>query len=512
VLIDVVVTDEAGQAVHGLRAQDFIISEDGKSQHITGFQEQRSDAKLKPASSALDLPRNVYTNFVSRSDTGALTVLLFDSLNTDRQHLIYAKQELLKFLKTLPPGKRVALFTLGNQLRMVQSFTENTDGLIAAAQQLSSTPHPTYSNAEELSDSIGQLKESGIMKTPAAYRAVASFMEDEFQGHLETRAQDTLDALTQLSRALAVVPGRKNLIWISAGFPFDISSNSQPMQKVAALLAATQIAVYPIDVRGAMTMSAEGSTRDSVLYAPLQTQSYETLSGQDQENVSLQETMLNVAKLTGGRAYLNRNDLHTLIASGMETGANYYTLAYRPENADWNGKFRKVTVKASHSKLKLLYRSGYYARLDPLASTDDPDRVVSLAMQPTAPLATQLIMKSQVVPPDEPNKPVSVDILVDVHDLSFIRTADAEKTPQVQFVAIAWDAKGQQCASFSEGYHPALSPQQLQALMRTGLQLHQELMLKPGSYQLRMGVMDRLSGRIGTLDVALTIEPHVTTK
>src|SRR5664279_6182474 len=82
VLIDVVVSDEAGQPVHGLRAQDFIISEDGKSQHITGFQEQRSDAKLKPASSALDLPRNVYTNFVSRSDTGALTVLLFDSLNT----------------------------------------------------------------------------------------------------------------------------------------------------------------------------------------------------------------------------------------------------------------------------------------------------------------------------------------------------------------------------------------------------------------------------------------------
>src|SRR5664279_5136106 len=45
VLIDVVVSDEAGQPVHGLRAQDFIISEDGKSQRITGFQEQQSDAK-----------------------------------------------------------------------------------------------------------------------------------------------------------------------------------------------------------------------------------------------------------------------------------------------------------------------------------------------------------------------------------------------------------------------------------------------------------------------------------
>jgi VWFA-related protein len=512
VLIDVVVSDDAGQPVHGLRAQDFTVTEDGKSQRITGFQEQQSDAKAKLARSALNLPKNVYTNFVSRSDTGALTVLLFDSLNTDRQHLTYAKQEILKFLKSLPPGKRVALFTLGNQLRMVQSFTENTDVLIAASQELSSAPHSTYSNAKEMSAALGELSESGIMHSPAAYRAVASFMADEYQGHLETRAHDTLDALTQLARALAVVPGRKNLIWISAGFPFDISGNSQQMQKVAALLAATQIAVYPIDVRGVMTMSADGSTRGSELGGPVHADSYETLSGQDQENVSLQETMVNMARLTGGHAYFNRNDLHTSIASGMETGSNYYTLAYRPENADWNGKFRKVTVKATRPKLKLLYRSGYYARLDPLGSTDDPNRVVSLAMQPTAPLSTQLIMKSRVVPPDEADKPVVVDILVDAHDLSFNQTADAQKTPEVQFVAIAWDANGRQCASFSEGYHATLSPQQLQALMRTGLQLHQEMMLKPGAYQLRLGVMDRLSGRIGTLDVPLTIEAKIAAK
>jgi hypothetical protein len=38
------------------------------------------------------------------------------------------------------------------------------------------------------------------------------------------------------------------------------------------------------------------------------------------------------------------------------------------------------------------------------------------------------------------------------------------------------------------------------------------LLLKPGSYQLRLGVMDRLSGRIGTLDVPLTIEAKAAAK
>ena len=510
VLVDVVATDDSGQPVHGLKLQDFAVTENGKPQHITGFQEQRPDAQAKPAPSALNLPRNVYTNFASRTDTGALTVLLFDSLNTDRQSLTYAKQEMLDFLKKLPPGKRVALFTLSNQLRMVQSFTEDTDGLIAAAQQLSTAPHPSYSNAKDMSTAIGELKESGIMKSPAAYRAVANFMYEDYQRKLETRGQDTLDALTQLARALAVVPGRKNLIWVSGGFPFDVTANAPQLQKVAALLAATQIAVYPVDARGVLAMSAEGGTRDSELFALHE--AYDTSSGQDQESTSLQETMLNMAKATGGRAYFNRNDLHAVIASGMEAGANYYTLAYRPENTDWNGKFRKITVKTSHSNLKLLYRSGYFAVLDPLQSNGDPDRAVSLAMQPTAPLSTQLIMKARVVPPEEADKPTTIDMLIDVHDLSFNLGTDGQKTPEVQFVAVAWDTKGTQTGSFSEGYHATLSPPQLEGLARTGLQLRQEMKLKPGTYQLRLGIMDRLSGRIGTLDVPLTVEVKAAAK
>jgi VWFA-related protein len=512
VLIDVVVTDDNGQPVHGLKPQDFTVIEDGKPQHVTGFQEQRPEAKSKSGQPALNLPKNVYTNFASRTDTGALTVLLFDSKNTDRQNLTYAKQEMISFLKKLPPGKSVALFTLSNQLRMVQSFTEDTDGLIAAAQELSTTPHHSYSNAVDQSAALGELKESGIMKSPAIYRAVANFMDEEYQGHLETRAQDTLDALTQLARALAVVPGRKNLIWISAGFPFNITGNAPQLQKVAALLAATQIAVYPVDVRGVMTMSAGGSTRDSEGFVQLPSDTYAGASGQMQESNGIQEMMIDMAKATGGRAYFNRNDLHASIASGMETGANYYTLAYRPENTDWNGKFRKVSVKASHPNLKLLYRSGYYARLDPLQSSDDPNRAVSLAMQPSTPLSTQLIMKARVVPPEEADKPTIVDILIDVHDISFNQGADGQKTPEVQFAAIAWDVKGAQAASFSEGYKATLSPPQLEALTRTGLQLRQEMMLKPGTYQLRLGVMDHLSGRIGTLDVPLTVETKAATK
>jgi hypothetical protein len=41
--------------------------------------------------------------------------------------------------------------------------------------------------------------------------------------------------------------------------------------------------------------------------------------------------------------------------------------------------------------------------------------------------------------------------------------------------------------------------------MKTGIPLHQELDLKPGTYMLRLGVIDRGSQRIGTVDVPVTV-------
>lgn len=499
VLVDVVVTDGNGKPVHDLKVGDFSVLDDGKPQGIVACEEQRSDAAPKP-SIALNLPDNVYTNYVTRSEPGALTVLLFDSLNTNPRDLTYARNKMLNFLTKLPPGKRVALYALGSQLRMVHSFTENSDELIAAAQELSTHPHMAYSNAKEFSAAIGELRKSGLSKSPG-FRAMLRFLGEEYEGKLEWRAQDTLDAFTQLAHALAIVPGRKNLIWISGGFPFDSSSNARELQKVAALLAANRIAVYPVDARGVVVMSADGQATGAEIFS--QTQSYETLSGQDEENGSIIETMQNIAKITGGRAHINDNDLEGAIGDSMQTGSNYYSLAYRPAGVQWNGQFRKITIKTSRPNAKLLYRSGYYAIADPSNLKEDGSRVMGMAMEPSVPASTQFIMKARVVPPEKTGEATKVDILIDVHDLA-LAEENGQKTPDVQFVAIAWDGDGKQCASFSQVFH-AVSPAQYESLLRTGLQVHQEMPLKPGSYQLRLGVMDRLSGRIGTLDVPLTI-------
>ena len=273
-LVDVVATDSNGKPVHDLKAADFTVLDNGKPQTIAAFDEQRPDGKSRP-SLALNLPDNVYTNYVSRTEPGALTVLLFDSLNTDRQDLPNARHKMLNFLKKLPAGQKVALYTLGSELKMVQSFTENSDQLISAAQQLSIHSHTTYANRKEFSAAIGALRESPISTTPVVGHIV-EFLGEEYQDKLELCTQLTLEAFTQLAHALAVVPGRKNLIWLSAGFPFDVSSNIPELRKIAALLSATRIAVYPVDVRGVVNVGGRCTNRrrgtlraDSTLRDPL---------------------------------------------------------------------------------------------------------------------------------------------------------------------------------------------------------------------------------------------------
>jgi VWFA-related protein len=505
VLVDMVVTDRNGKPVHDLKAQDFSVLDGGKAQRIVAFDEQRSDATAKPPL-ALTLPDNVYTNYVTRSESGALTVLLFDSLNTSPLDLAYARNQMLDFLRKLPPGKRVGLYTLGSQLRMVHSFTENSNELIASAQRLSTRTHQAYSNAKEFSAAINELKESRL--NPQAFAEIAGVLGEEYRGKLELRARYTLDGFTQLAHALAIVPGRKNVIWVSAGLPFDISGNADEWQKVAGLLAANRIAIYPVDARGVVFLGADGQVTGSEAFS--EAQDYETMSGQGEENTGILDTLRTVAETTGGRAYINHNDLEAALLDSMQAGSNYYTIAYRPAGVEWNGQFRKIEVKTARPHVKLLYRSGYYAISDRSNLKQDVSRIMAMAMAPDVPVSTQFIMKAKVTSPEGTDEATKVDILVDVHDLA-VTEERGQKTPDVQFAAVAWDNNGKQCASFLAVFH-GVSQAQYESLLRTGLQVHEEMPLKPGSYRLRLGVMDRLSGRIGTLDVPLMIKNRDTAR
>jgi VWFA-related protein len=505
VVMDVIVTDGNGNPIHGLKAHDFTILENGTPQHVKGFEEHRPDEPSSKSPVAVSLPADTYTNYVTSTEPGAVNIILFDSLNTDRLLLPSARQQLISYLAKLPDNARVALFTLDGELHLLHGFTDDNHALIEASQQLSTTPGSAQRKARDVTEELAVARFTKITSSPQMYGALSRFLWSEYDAKAQSRTLVTMEALNELARSVAIFQGRKNLIWISGGIPFDPTDTAPQMQKTAALLAATQIAVYPIDVRGIPWLGADGAAYSQDVFGP-RGGDYSDRSGQGEELSQVHETMLDIAHLTGGRAYFNNNDMPSQIQDIVQTGSSYYTLAYRPDNQEWNGKFRKVSVKASQPNAKVRTRPGYYAVKDPFGSPD-VDRTFSLAMQPGVPPSTSLVMQARVLPPDTPNKATQIDFLVDVHDLQFLMSADHRRQPNLMFVAAAWDEQGKAQGSVVGNYQQILQPADVQVLLHTGLRLQHQLALKPGNYQLRLGLVDRLSGKMGTIDVPLKVGP-----
>ena len=73
-------------------------------------------------------------NVPEAPEHGPLMVLLYDALNTPVNDQLYARAEMLEFLKK-SAGRRIAIFFLGDRLRLLQGFTSDTNLLKPAVHR-----------------------------------------------------------------------------------------------------------------------------------------------------------------------------------------------------------------------------------------------------------------------------------------------------------------------------------------------------------------------------------------
>jgi VWFA-related protein len=535
VLVDVVATDKNGKFVHGLKATDFSVIEDGKPQRIAGFSAHVSEP-VTNVPPKVQLPPNQYTNFSTQQPGHAISIVLLDMLNTPRMDQAYARKEMLKFLAAMPPGQTVALFALNSQLNMIQGFTSDSKTLVAAAESLllsNSGSHLLTTEEERQNSEISAANAATAAvanaaaaagRDPSQGAAASAILnalrtEEDFQDDVRVRV--TLEGIAALARAVAGYPGRKNLLWLSARFPFRLDpefnrpgqaryfyGNSDAVLETAALLAASQTAVYPIDVIGLETNGLSISAPST--FTGLQQGQIETATTrQVTARWDRQEAMSDLARETGGRPFYGSNDLKSAMLRSLQEGSNYYTVAYVPANSKWDGEYRKIGVKIARGGVYAQYRSGYYAVVAKEDSGNQAERMLVSAMQPTLPESTMLLLRVRVLPPDLEHSAVRIDYAVAAQDLSFTDATDInkDKNANIEFIAIAWDKNHLNAGQVVDTSEVWVGTSAFEEVMLTGFPRHQELELKPGSYVLRLGVIDLNSQKMGTVDVPLTIPP-----
>ncbi len=139
VSVDVVVQDASGHVVTGLTAKDFLLKEDGREQRLAAFTDQ-TGLPAATQSALATAKRYQFSNVPEAARSGAVTLILFDRLNTPTSEQIFGREELLRFFRRLPAGTRCGLFALDNGVRVVENITANKDDLIAAAGRLMVQP------------------------------------------------------------------------------------------------------------------------------------------------------------------------------------------------------------------------------------------------------------------------------------------------------------------------------------------------------------------------------------
>jgi VWFA-related protein len=496
VILDVVAADKEGRPVSDLTADDFKVVEAGQPQRISDFTAHRSE----PTSvTAQPLAPGVVSN-TPHFKSSSLNVILFDAANGDFAAHAYAKDELLKFLATAKLDRPIAVFVLESKLKMLHDFTTDMEPLLAAVKKY------RFPVAAQTTQSM----ESRI----SAFGSRGDF-------HTNDRTiQTTLNQLNVLAKVLSGYPGRKNLIWLSESFPVDLfpdimtqtsmggadlRSNEQDpssgglsvkqitenemaftdyaalIKKVSDALLNAQVAVYPVDA-GAL--------------------------GKD-DHLAAQHTMNDMAARTGGRAFINSNDLTVSMRTSIEDGSTYYTLEYYPSNKKWDGQFRAIHVTTSRPGVRLRYREGYYA-LDPEKLRKEENEKVaddfSHLLQVDAPAATAVRFQAGVVPPSDKNKKVTVNFAIDPHSIAF-ENKDGLEHAKVSCTVWAYKGKDTEHPKMSEGdtVTAAMKPDVYQKLMAQYFPCKRELSLQSGTYTLKMGVIDRTTNFMGTATAMVTV-------
>ncbi len=224
VLVDTVVTDKKGSYIRDLTTKDFRVWEDNKEQKITSF-----SFEADPASPSISQKRYI--------------VLFFDNSTMNFGDQANARQAAAKFLDSNSgPNRLIAIVNYGGSLQIAQNFTDDAERLKAVVTGVKfSTVSPNNTT---------------IAGMPQLGRAAADF-----------GARDMILSLRSLVKNLSTVPGRKTLVLFTAGFAVP----NEELPEVTATIEAcnrSNVAIYPIDVRGLVASGMGAGPRGSLLFAP----------------------------------------------------------------------------------------------------------------------------------------------------------------------------------------------------------------------------------------------------
>jgi VWFA-related protein len=434
----------------------------------------------------------------------AVTIILIDRLNTlagtgtqpyeenstwrEDGALTNARNHLMKFVNTLDPQSRVAIYSLGKRLTVLSDFTGDREQLRAALEKDHANgsiyrredvdPHAVHTPVPDKRFDESMNRER---------LAMASFLNRD-------RAQISMGALTSIASHVAGIPGRKNLIWLTANLPF-------PVDAAARTLSRANVAAYPMDARGLLTSDTFGRNNDpaadDVFSAGGRGRGMAGGGIAQGTRPTGDSTMEVLALETGGHAFINANDLAGGIRQVVEDDSSVYKLGFYLEAGSLDGKFHKLEIKIRHGKFDVHAPRGYFAARD--QSGPVQDRLMEAIISPLESSAIGLTARvDRVVEPPEQSASLAISGLIHLEDLRLEQEGDGWKGGFEVYV-IEQDVNGGLLGKRHQRYNLQLTDAMRGEYVKTGLRFREVVDPKEGLATLRVLILDPNGSNIGSL-------------
>jgi VWFA-related protein len=501
VQIGVIVRDHNG-AVGDLTKEDFAVFDRGKPQNISVFNVE-SAASTSQTVPLQSLPPNTFSDLPQFNGPAvrSVTIVLLDDLNTlygnghqgyeagpwwmEDLALSNAKAHLIEFIKTLDPKDRVAIYGLSDTLHVLSDFTSDRDRLLAILKSYDTTSKTSRESVEPgayhtpVPGEFNPLVNAQVLQLAAITN--------------ERRAETTMSALQSIAFHVANIPGRKNLVWLTANLPFSSDA-------LARILGPAQIAAYPVDGRALLTRKTPESQWDlddqigGVLGIGMPAQSSSPIGI---------DTMQRLADETGGRAFVNTNDLTGAIRDAVEDSAVTYTLGFYIDSSSLDGKFHELKVQAHRSGLNIRYPKGYFALKDAPASQDERHNNFLTAIK--SPLDSSAIpIQIQVSRVNQPTpNSLALSGSIGIQDLQLAQSGEV-RTGSLDITVIEQDQTGKVLRESANRINLRFTEKQYPAVLKTGITFRKTVQPQAGLTTLRVLVEDPATAEIGSLIIPLS--------
>jgi VWFA-related protein len=389
----------------------------------------------------------------------------------------------------MQPADLVALMSLATNLSLDLDFSDDKSKILAKLAAYNSTEGQGFENGSTGS-SEGAAETSG------------SYTPDDTDYNTFS-ADRKLLALQTVMQAMGKIPQKKSLIYFSNGITQSGVDNQSALRAATAAAVRANVAIYPVDVRGLSAFPPGGQAQAASLHGQSAYSGASVLNDLNGNDAS-QETLYTLAADTGGKAFMDTNDLSGVFSQVQKDTSAYYVLGYTSTNHLKDGHFRRLKVQLNRPDVKLEYRAGYYADRD-YQHMKQADREEQLEDELAAELPqtdVAVYAGTAYFRADDSHYFLSVSLVVPGSQIPFMQEKDKDRA--------TLDIIGQvrEGGKFPVGRlrdTVKLTVDSAQQVRRKNVQYNTSFVLAPGNYHLKFIVRENQTGRMGSFETDVRI-------